>query len=37
MIGHKYYGAVGYANDISLVAPSIYALKKMCDVSRICI
>ena len=26
MIGHKYYGAVGYAVDISLVAPSIYAL-----------
>ena len=23
MIGHKYYGAFGYADDISLVAPSI--------------
>lgn len=32
MIGHKYYGAVGYADDISLVAPSIYALNKMCDI-----
>ena len=39
MIGHKYCGAVGYADDISLVAPSIYALNKMCDIyiSRICI
>ena len=34
MIGHKthnYYGAVGYADGIALVA-SIYALNKMCDV-----
>ena len=30
MFGHKYYCPVGYANDISLVAPSIYALNKMC-------
>ena len=32
MIGHKYYGAVGYADDTFLVAPSIYALNKMCDI-----
>ena len=33
-IGHKYYGAVGYADDISLVAPSIDALNKMCDICQ---
>ena len=27
MIGHKYFGAVGYADDIALIATSIYALK----------
>ena len=32
MLGHKYYGAVGYAVDIYLVTPSIYALNKMCDI-----
>ena len=32
MIGHKYYGAIGYADDISLVPPLIYALNKMCDI-----
>ena len=32
MVGHKYYGTIGYADDISLVAPSIYALNKMCDI-----
>ena len=32
MIGHKYYVADGYADDISLVGPSIYALNKMCDI-----
>ena len=37
VIGHKYYDAVGYADDTFLVAPSIYALNKMCDMSRICI
>ena len=37
MIGHEYYGAIGNADDISLLAPSIYALNKMCDLSRICI
>ena len=26
MIGHKYCGAVGNADDISLIAPSIYEL-----------
>ena len=32
MIGHKYYGAISYANDIYLIAPTIYALNKMCDI-----
>ena len=32
MIGHEYYGAFGYADDVSLVAPSAYALNKMCDI-----
>ena len=32
IIGYQYYGAVGYADDISLVAPSICALNKMCDI-----
>ena len=32
MIYHKYYGAIGYANDISLTAPSLYALNKMYDI-----
>ena len=37
MIGHKYYGATGYAGYISLIAPSIYALNGMRYLSRICI
>lgn len=32
MIGHLYCGAFGYADDVSLVAPSMYALKKMSDI-----
>ena len=32
MIGHKYYGAIGYADDTYLIAPSIYALNKMYDI-----
>ena len=32
MNGHKYYDAVGYADYIFLIAPSIYALNKMCDI-----
>ena len=32
MNGHKYNGAVGYADNIFLIAPSIYALNKMCDI-----
>lgn len=32
-IGHLYYGALGYADDVSLIAPSLYALQKMCDVA----
>jgi hypothetical protein len=32
-IGHLYYGAFGYADDVSLVAPSIYALRRMCAIA----
>ena len=32
-IGHLYYGAFGHADDVSLVAPSIYALNRMCDIA----
>ena len=32
MVGHVYCGAFAYADDISLVAPSAYALKAMCDI-----
>ena len=32
MIGHKYYDAIVYADVISLIAPSMYALNKMCDI-----
>ena len=32
MICHKYHGVVGYADDISLVVLSVYALNKMCDI-----
>ena len=28
-----YYGAFGYADDVSLVAPSIFALRRMCDIA----
>ena len=28
-IGHEYYGVLGSADDISLLAPTVYALKKM--------
>ena len=31
MIGHQYYGVVGYNDNISVVAPSIYAQNKMFD------
>ena len=32
-IGHLYYGAVGYADDVSLVALSIYCMNKMCQIA----
>ena len=32
-IGHQYYGALGYADDLSLVAPSLYGLNKMCNIA----
>ena len=32
-IGHLYYGAFGYADDTSFVAPSLYALKRQCDIA----
>ena len=36
MIVHKYYGAIGVAYAISLIAPSIYALNKICDINLKC-
>jgi hypothetical protein len=33
MVGHWYYGAVGYADDVLLVAPSIYSMNKMCQIA----
>jgi len=32
-IGHLYYGRFGYTYDVSLVAPSIYTLHRMCDIA----
>ena len=32
-IGHLYYGAVGYADDVSLISPSLFSLKKMCAIA----
>ena len=32
-IGHFYYGALGYADDVSLLAPTLYALRKMCEIA----
>ena len=32
MIGHVYCGAFGYADDVALASPSMYGLKKMCDI-----
>ena len=32
-IGLLYYGGFGYADDVSLVAPTIYALNRMCDIA----
>jgi len=32
-IGHLYYGAVGYADDVSFIAPSVYALNMMCQIA----
>jgi len=31
-VGHWYYGAVAYADDVSIVAPSIYSMNKMCRI-----
>jgi len=31
-VGHLFYGALGYADDLSLLAPSIYGLKKMLQI-----
>ena len=33
-IGHLYYGAVGYADDVSFVAPTLYALRQMCHIAH---
>ena len=32
-IGHLYYGALGYADDVSFIAPSLHALKMMRDIT----
>ena len=32
-IGHLYFGGVGYADDVSFIAPSLYALNKMCKIA----
>lgn len=32
-IGHLYYGAIGYADDVSFMSPSLYALNKMCQIA----
>jgi len=32
-IGHLYYGTFGFADDVSLVAPSIYTLHRMRDIT----
>ena len=32
-VGHLYCGAIGYADDVSFISPSIHALKMMCDIS----
>ena len=31
-VGHKYSGAFAYADDIALVAPSLFSLRKMCAI-----
>ncbi len=31
-IGHLFCGVLGYADDISILAPSLYALRRMCDI-----
>ena len=33
MIGRFYYGAIGYADDVTLVARSVYYMNKMCKIS----
>ena len=32
-VGHLYCGAIGYADAVSLISPSIHVLKMMCDIS----
>ena len=32
-VGHLYCGAIGYADDVSFISPSLHALKMMCDIS----
>ncbi len=32
MVGHLFCGALGYADDVSILAPSLYALRRMCDI-----
>ena len=32
MVGHTYMGGLGYADDVALLAPTLFALKKMCNI-----
>ena len=32
-IGNLYFGAIGYADDVSFISPSTYALHEMCHIA----
>ena len=32
MVGHVYVSGLGYADDVALLAPTLYALKNMCNI-----
>ncbi len=32
IVGHLFCGALWYADDVSILAPSLYALRQMCDI-----
>ncbi len=33
MVGHLFCSALGYADVVSILAPSLCALRRMCDIS----